>query len=382
MATFSTHSEISSTAISQLAQVEPGDLITASFMNALIGAVNKLQVRVADLEGQRQPRSVTITKIAGTTDPIRVGTRITVEGTNFLEPVALNKVTIGGKEVAQGLLLTGTDTQLTLEVPEIPLPTTGAVVPVVVSNTNGDSPPVNMTLHPRRVLPSGTIQVAYVEAPADAKILANKTYQFLYEIRAAATLQAHYSVEPTITGASDWTVEASERELTIPGDLTGVTKQVGIRVKVGSTTSGTVVVRVTAPGTLVPFGEASPILIRVDEPPPQPDKRVRISLRSPTPRPEDNRLVVKRNTPLSVSFIVVVNEAGADYRITPVMRDPMGWKRDSLDLETFSVTNVPDTKVVKVTFIPDATARDTDLVFNVTRGTAVNAQSSVGVSIT
>lgn len=113
-------------------QVQPGDLITHTFMNDLIDKLLELESRVAQLESG----GMVITRFEPA-DGQRINERLEIHGTNFVFPVGQNTVTIGGVEV-NSFLPGSTSTQLNITVPEVPnVPAAGREVLLEIRNVRG-----------------------------------------------------------------------------------------------------------------------------------------------------------------------------------------------------------------------------------------------------
>jgi hypothetical protein len=382
-----------------LAKVQPGDLINADYFNAFIDVLTDLNTRVAALEaGGVTSKTVVITSITAASFPIRVQMHITVHGANFMQPAIFNAVTVAGVPVpGNSFGFDSSGTILSFDVPAVPnLPQAGLSVPVTVTNANG-SATMNIVLLPVLIVPVGRVEALYTTPPVmpvgQPNITLGQSYIFLYRITAFVTLDATYQVTPSITGAAGWTAQVLQDNADVPtdgtvqlaGNAAGTPKDVRIRVTLpGGGGAGTLNVSATSPGNLqVNPGNASPITITPGAPPPTPEIRVRISLRSPAAG-ANGRVIFPRNAQTSVGFTVSVTQKGT-YVVAAAMRSPTGWTSGGMDIPQFNVANDPAqgttaNQNINVIFTAGAAAADTDLVFTVTRAADINVQYALPVS--
>jgi hypothetical protein len=381
-----------------LPQVRPGDLITAELMNGVVDLLQDLETRIAALETAGGTRSVTITAVTGTTVPVRSGTRATAIGTNFARPAILNTVTIDGAPVTAFSTIESTDTRLVFDVPQVPgLPQEGRPARLVVSNANGVGT-FDFTLAPKEQGATGNSEVSYAVAPilpaGQSTVALGQSYVFTYKINAFASAAANYLVQPTISGAAGWTAQVlpdngdqpTDGIVNIPGAITGSSKDVRIRVTLpASGGAGTLNVAVTSPeNPRINPGFASPITIAPGAPPPTPDNRVRMSLAAPAPGP-GGRIVFPRGQATPVTVSVAVTQQGT-YNVSAAMRNAAGWTDGGLDTTQFQVKTDPPpgqpaNQPISASFTAGASATATDLIFTVTRGSDVNVQFAVPVTV-
>jgi hypothetical protein len=374
-------------------KVQPGDLIRSELMNGIVDWLNSLEARMTALQASTPVGSrVTITSITGTAVPIRVGMRVTVRGTGFLQPAVLNAVNVSGSPVAS--FIDGTDTFLTFDMPTVAgLSTSGSPAAVFVGNSNG-SASLPFTLAPALVVPTGRTEAVYAIAPvltvSQPNITAGQSYNFTYRITSFVSHDTTYQIQASITGATGWTVQPLQENDDSPNTGirlaagSGMSALVRVRVTVGSGV-GTLNVTALATGvTQVTPGVAPALLITPLAPPPTPETRARVSLRAPVPA-ANGKIPFTRGQDGGVGFTVAVTQKGV-YQVSAAMRAATGWSLVAQDATTFEVKTDPAanssaSQNINVIFNPGATATDTDLVFSVTRGSDINVQYAIPVSV-
>ncbi|HXU35886.1 MAG TPA: hypothetical protein VN937_05945 [Blastocatellia bacterium] len=181
-------------AIPTLANVQPGDLITAEFMNRLMDAMRSLDNRISDLESSdvvNRPPVLTGRRPTGDTE---VGSLLTLIGRNFLQPGELNTVMLGGVPINQFAGGPGgsTDTELIFTVPDVfsGLPRT---VPVSVTNQFGASTSLQVRLLPH-VQPQGGQVVIFNQTPPLGQINAGSTFELKWLVDSQTVLPAVYNL--------------------------------------------------------------------------------------------------------------------------------------------------------------------------------------------
>lgn len=363
-------------------RVQPGDLIIAEQWNLLLEEVEKLGDRVAYLEqlGQGQTGAVTIFGISPQ-GPYHVGDRIAVIGRNFATPATNNVVMIDTTRVVS-FRFGSSENQLVFDIPEVPgLPSGGRVVPLQVSNANG-SASFDFNLEPRPIVPTGRVEVLYTDPPVmpfdEPDIAAGSAYVFTFSLTAFVTLQGTYRISVGMNQAG-WSAEllegasddrASSNIITLPGDPSGVTRNIRVRVNAPNLADGaaatlSVAVSETSTGTAVTPGSAE-IDITIGNPPPTPEDRVRISLRSVTNASIVNgRVVFERDTAGAMTFNLTFTEDG-EYSFAPALRAPAGWQIDALSIPGVEIASAPANQDVTVILTPGSAAQSTDFLLSVT----------------
>jgi hypothetical protein len=370
----------------EIPKVNAGDLVRHQHWNLMIDKIDELFLRVGVLEAATGASGVSIISVTSNTAPIRVGSRITVTGTGFVMPSQLNNVTVGGVTIAPGAFAFASDAQrLIFDVPAVPgLASTGTLVTLTVTNANGSASTVFM-LHPLQAVPTGNIQVFYSSAPVmpatEPTITANRSYIFTFTIRTSVDLAAVYAVVLNLTGQPAWTAELLEESsdqprpspnIPIPGGM-NVDTVARIRVTLpagaagGDSATFTLHVNAATAGTGILPGMSSPIAITVGSPPPTPETRARITLRSAVGA--GGRVMMTRNTTRGVDFNLVAASPGL-FNFTGAFRDPAGGTVNAIppvNVPTASAgspATVPFTAVVN----PGSASMNTELVISVTRG--------------
>jgi hypothetical protein len=386
--------------------VRPGDLITATQFNQMIDLLLDHDARLAKLEEggpTTSPNKVTIIDVTSSSGTIRVGSRVSINGTNFLVPFSLNHVKVGDVPVDSSLFSFGSNDQhLIFDLPNVPaLSPGGSSVPFSVDAGPNGTASKDVTIFPAIVVPNGRIEVAYFTPPVMPALQPNITtgdkYIFTYRITAFADMTSSYNVQPTIGGAGGWTVEFLEdasdvprasNNISISGGVSGVNSDIRLRVTAGTGT-GTLDVSVTStvPGTRITPGSANPIAITVGSPPPVPDNRVRISLANPTP--VSGRVQCPRGGATNCNFTVTVTSAAtlADpFLVSASMRNSSGWSAPLLDTTQFAAngtTLAPANQNVGIDVTPGTGAANTDLLIRVRKTSDnIDVQYSLPVAVT
>ncbi len=362
-------------------RVQPGDLITADQWNSVLDALESLDSRI----GAGPDRSVAITGLfpAGSR---RVGEHLTVKGNNFAVPAILNEVTVDTVHIS-AFGFDYSDKQLSFDLPDVPDLGTGKTVVIKVSNTNGFDT-ASLTLLPALTFPQGRLEVLYTVAPvvpvADPNIRAG-TYTFTFSVTAFVDREATYKLDPTISG-SGWTAQLLKEDsdqprdtnlITIPGNIAGVRRDIRVQVTVpnqpnGSAGTLTLTVTDTSGGGKVTPGHAD-VPITIGNPPPTPETRVRVSLRSASAGAQivGNKVQFARNTAGAIAFNILFNEAsapGVPYGAAVELKSPTGWTKGGISPSSIDVPNVPANQDVNVILTAGDTAASTDLLITISRG--------------
>jgi IPT/TIG domain len=376
---------------SPIHRVQPGDLITAFSWNEVVDKLQDLETRLAVVEAAGMGSSVAIISVTSDATPIRVGMRITVHGRNFAQPASLNAVSISGVPVpASSFTFASSDTELIFDVPAVPnLAQSGSMVTLTVTNSNG-SASTQFMLFPAQQLAQGRLETLYTRPPVmpagQTNISAGASWIFQYAIRAFVNRDETYAITPAIA-APGWTAELLQDIVNAPlvparlmisaGNPTERTVRVRVNIPPGAAGSGVLDLNVSAttPGASVLPGIASPVTIAVNQPPPTPETRVRISLR-PGANIQNERVVFTRNQPGGVSFTVSVTEAaptGSAPYVVSGATSGAGWTVNN-PIAQFNATNAseaaPANQNVTAVLTPAANATNTDLILTVTRASA------------
>jgi hypothetical protein len=146
--------------------------------------------------------------------------------------------------------------------------------------------------------------------------------------------------------------------------------------------SGTLVLNVgpAGLGTNILPGMSSPIAITVGSPPPTPETRARITLRSAAP---GGRVQMTRNTAGGVDFTLVATDPGL-FAMSAAFRDPAGGTVNpiaSVNIATATPAAPANANFTAVVH-PGATAMNTELVVTVQRGSPPNLSVEYWLPVT
>jgi hypothetical protein len=227
---------------------------------------------------------------------------------------------------------------------------------------------------------------------AEPNITSSRTYAFTFAVTAFTNQEVTCTLAPTITGAAGWTaVLDGASQITI---LANGRREVRVRVTVpaGQGTGITGALRLTVtentPGTLVTPGNAQ-IPIVVGSPPPTPELRVRITVRSATNAAslvgtgvQFNRAANNGNG--SIQFSIALTEGGA-YTVEGQMRETTGWTNRGIDVPSFTAADptggATTNQLINAGFIAGATAVSTELLLTVRRGTDITIQYALPITV-
>jgi hypothetical protein len=188
-----------------LIHVNPGDRITADFMNALVDEIVSLQAQV-DALGQTVPvGSAPVIAALSPADQVAVGDELDVIGLNFAVPASLNTVMLDGQAVT-GLLPGSSATLLKLVVPALNgLPKDAQLR---VSTVNG-SASRNVHVVPPVVIPQGKPTISNVSGSLGT-INAGSQYTFSFAVDATSVSTSEsYIVAASWANAQPAAVPAS-----------------------------------------------------------------------------------------------------------------------------------------------------------------------------
>ena len=377
-------------------KVQPGDIITADFINQILSDLEDINIRVSKLESSGT--STIVVRISGfnVTPPLHINDPVEIDGAGFFAPAVLNKVTMGGLPV-NDLTSDGTANKLFFLVPPISLPSSGDWVRVTVKNDNGSATSEPIFVFPAAPIAAGQTQLIYSMPPImpdDQRIItAGKPYTFVFNLKFIpatnnTVTNATYTVTPTITGTG-WSANTLDTNPIVVG--VNSTKSVHIQVTAGT---GVGVLSLKAvegtTETHIALGQSLPLSITENNPPPTPDNRVLVTLNDVAGGASmaGTTIQFKRKQSGGIQFTILFAEGG-DYVINPVMRATTGWTTDSIDVpiypNLFQVTAPPRNqttdKVVNVWFTAGDTAASTDLLFALTRADGLSITYSQSVTI-
>jgi hypothetical protein len=374
-------------------KVNPGDLITASFMDQIIDALSGLDQRVSKLESTGAVTNpVQITGFTAT-QPIRIGDQIEVDGAGFLVPAILNQVTMGGVLVTS-FAFSSNGQKLVFNVPTIPSVTpAGTSVTVTVTNANGSATSQPIIVQSAVVAPVGKITLIFASAPVmplgQPNITTGQIYQFGFSLTAVTNLSGNYALTPSVTGAG-WSAQLVDSSPMSIGAGATATIRVNVTAGTGSGTLSLSAIETTT-GSQVTPGNAQ-VTITTGSPPPTPETRARVTLAGASlgAAVSGTGVTFTRNSLGAVGFTVQLTSIG-NYSVSAAMLSPQGWTLGGIDVPTFNVTTPPPSGTtanqnVNLTFTAGTGAANTSLVFTLTGintgGTTISVTYSLPVTVT
>ncbi|HLK69140.1 MAG TPA: IPT/TIG domain-containing protein [Bryobacteraceae bacterium] len=376
-------------------KVNPGDLITANYINSLIDALSGLDQRVTKLESIGSVSNPVIITGFTATQPVHVGDQIEIDGAGFLVPAILNQVTIGGAQVTNFSTNQSSATKLLFIVPAISGVTSGGVpFNVTVTNSNGSATSTfQIVVQSASTAPTGRSQLLYSVPPVmpigQLNITAGQSYVFAYTLTAFTDRAGTFAFTPSATGAG-WSATLLDPSPVQVAANTTATMRVQVTAAAGSSIVTLSVVE-TTPGSSVTPGTAQ-LTITAGSPPPTPETRVRVSLSGAQGGAAISGAGVTftKSKIGGVTFNIVFTQGG-DYSLSAAMRNPTGWTSGGIDIPNFHVNqptaggtanqsvNVIFTAAASVGGLPGASA--TDLVLTVTNGADINVASALPVTV-
>ncbi|MFE2879319.1 hypothetical protein ACFXG6_25440 [Streptomyces roseus] len=213
-------------------RVEPGDLITARFVNRILDQLERMQAEIDEIKGS--DKNVPVITGRSPLGDITVPSELTLLGRNFLIPVNQNTVTIDGTVSITGFLVGSNDTRLIFDVP----PTIAGLpkdVEVKVTNRYG-SDSTTVRLVPDRTV-TGQMVITDNTGDLGEAIQTGHTYLFTFQLDSQTNIPETYEVAPRFTNAQGATVPAWQSQAVLVGSspLTirpGTPTTVGVRVTV------------------------------------------------------------------------------------------------------------------------------------------------------
>jgi hypothetical protein len=182
----------------QIPRVQPGDLITAGFVNGLIDQLIALDGRVSDLERVLPGHGAIQIFSPLSSDTYHIGSELRVVGQGFGIP-ALNTVLFDGISRVSTFKAGSNDNLLILDIPTFVIPSQGKVVTMSVSNATGFAQ-VNFTLLPPVVtVPTG--QLFFAQTSTAAQTVKDPGFDLFYTVSAAVTMADTYTFVPQLSSA-------------------------------------------------------------------------------------------------------------------------------------------------------------------------------------
>jgi hypothetical protein len=253
-------------------RVEPGDLITADFMNTIVDELSALEERVKKLEGAPVGAAPVITAI-DPKGPLKVSSSFRIVGRNFRVPADLNNTVAFGKIAKISRFLPGSDdTSLTVVVPDV----FGGIpqkIDLTVSNANGTSNEWEIQIQGEEEVPKGETVLRDVTG-ATGKVTEGMRLRLLFELDARTTLPETYDLSaiysnPEGVGDDAWlkatsitpedATASAGHPVTIPVDITIPTGAKSIDVVILAKARRNPDLTVTSSAVHIAVGEAQEV---------------------------------------------------------------------------------------------------------------------------
>ncbi|MDT5267901.1 MAG: hypothetical protein QOH49_87 [Acidobacteriota bacterium] len=280
----------------RLAEVRPGQLITAELMNQILFRLASLEVRVASLEargtggGPTGGNEIAITSVSPQR-PLHINDVVQVTGRNFGFSTGLLRVTFDGRDVNTIDRVQSSDTQVVFNVPS--LSNLSASRPAEIVMTNGTSTArANVTVEPVTLPQAGNVDVSFDEVtPGTISSGSTEPVLFRYTIGSRATLEADFTITPTISNVAN-AAEWQSRVQVLNSAGAQLPEQ---RIRLANGQQASFFVRLTSVPT-VPAGAAAPqFTLGVDATAPGVNKGSAMrtfTLNQPTEQPDPNIVLI------------------------------------------------------------------------------------------
>ena len=273
-------------ATQDLQQVQPGDLITADLMNALLSSVSDLEVRVAELEaGSGTTATGPVVTSTSPAQTVQVGGLLALFGLNF-SPLSSTQVKVGEATVTQ--FAPGSDSQtLRFSVPQLSgLPRS---VPITVTTPSGtSSPAVVMQVTPASVVQGGQAFVDDENASPPTP-QAGQPAQYQFQVRSETLQPVTYQFTASATQVNPasppatWPVTLNSSQQQI-AEGTPFVAVVTVMVPAGATAGESATLTLTArsmDGSLT--ATSSPVPVTVGQAAAVSDPRIQLAIADPQP---------------------------------------------------------------------------------------------------
>jgi hypothetical protein len=261
-------------------QVQPGDLITASFFNQLIEELAALETRLMKVEGMATSSSVGVVITGVDKAVVHVGESIAITGQSFGFSVGAAKVRFDG--LAPASFGASNDTKLVCTVPAMPgLPPGGTQVTLSVTNLTlvgpGATATRQITVLPAVVPQQGNLDIVLEDVSPDP-LTANAPNEFRFAVQSDALLPTTATFAPKVlvngqpVGWATTVLDANKvalaenRASLQPNE----TKTVIVRVVIPQNTNGqvfTLVMEASAPGLPIASAGLAPMTVGVNADP-------------------------------------------------------------------------------------------------------------------
>jgi hypothetical protein len=184
-------------------KVQPGDLITAQFINRIVDEINALQAKVAGLEAVGPAGGkVYITEILPHSPSPRVNQVMHIVGQNFGFLIGATEVMLDHDVRVDKFLPNSNDQNLIFKIPVIQnLPPKGRPVNVRVSNVKHYAEEV-VTILPAELKLEGGVDVLFKSANP-VTITPNNPVTFEFNLKSRASLAADFTITTEITGIAN-----------------------------------------------------------------------------------------------------------------------------------------------------------------------------------
>lgn len=180
----------------------PGDLITSSLINQMLGDIRDLQLRVAQLSaGSASGSTAVVITSVRPPDEMVVGSEVAIEGRNFEFSIGGCYVSFGSRTV-QSFKRGSRDDRLIVDVPDLgALPEGGMRLPLTVFNT-ASSDFRMVTVKPAEVPLSGGVDFL-AESVTPNPPEAGKDALFAYVLSSKATRDAKFKLQVLLADSGD-----------------------------------------------------------------------------------------------------------------------------------------------------------------------------------
>jgi hypothetical protein len=334
-------------------RVQPGDLITASFMNAILDQIEALDAKIG-APSTTPSTTVTITGLITASTPARVGDELKVVGTGFGSPagcvVTIDGVHVSGSQNPSPFKAGSGDTMLIFNIPAVPaLPSSGKVVSLVVSNANGAATTTFALFPFQATIPAGRLFVFLSASPPSPLTVGNTaaTFDFTFSINADTNMDENYLLSSAMD-LPGWTASTldplNNTPLAVIPIGKGQTKTVKVRVGIpgnpGNVT-GKLTLSVTSQNNPTGLNKTveTPIPANGQAPPPQ-DK---VIVNAAQGMPQILEVPPDNTTLGEADFSVLIKNVGNNqsYTITPTFANAAGWTVAGMFPTSPFTVNVP-----------------------------------------
>jgi hypothetical protein len=328
-------------------KVKAGDLITATYVNSIVDALNSLQEQIdaIDVSAPSTGSKPVITTVDP--DPVPLASTMTIHGHNFAVPASLNTVTVDGTPLTD-FPAGSNDQNLLVSVPGNL--TTGTKSLIVQTTAGGASDPKSVTFSAADITVAGQVQLTNTSGSLGT-VNVGDTVLFQFQLDATAlNVSEQFSIVATyenIVGASAtaWNgatsfvgTSGSDHQVTVSPLSPG---NVGVQVKVptGATSADLVVQAVSVHNDPESSSVPQTIPIVIGEAPPAADPSISVvlgtNLRTTVhPNAAGDGLDIR----YGASAIITVEADmvhGGDYTFTGAVQNP--------DTSIWEVLNLPQT---------------------------------------